>query len=364
MTESAAQRISVCPKCNTHIGAGLLTCPACRRLVYADHLKHLSLLADQARQHGHLAAERNAWREALTLLPRNTKQYATIAHRIQTIDQSLNQTAIARPVCEDEVLTAELDETDSAEPTAKAKAAGLGGLGAIGLLLWKFKFIVIWIATKGKLLLAGLKEGSTFLSMFASFGVYWTVWGWQFALGLVVSIYIHEMGHVAMLRHYGIPATAPMFIPGLGAVIRSKRHIHDPIADARVGLAGPFWGLGAAVAAYVVFLATGWGIWAALAYFGALINLFNLIPIWQLDGGWAFKAMSRSDRWIATAGIAAMWFATAEGMLVLILLLAIWQAAAVQAPKKSDRVGLVQYLALIAILSAMCLIKVPTGAAP
>lgn len=364
MTESAAQPINICSQCSTHIGAGLLTCPACRRLVYADDLKHLSRLADQARKQGDAVTERDAWREALTLLPRDTKQYATIAQRVQTLDQSMNPTTIAKPLHEDKFPTAELDESETEQPTSKAKAASLGGLGAIGLLLWKFKFILVWVATKGKLLLAGLTKGSTFFSMFASFGVYWTVWGWQFALGLVVSIYIHEMGHVAMLRHYGIPATAPMFIPGVGAVIRSKRHIHDPIADARVGLAGPFWGLGAAIAAYAVFLATGWGIWAAIAYFGAIINLFNLIPIWQLDGGWAFKAMSRSDRWIASAGIAAMWFLTTEGMLVLILLLAIWQAAGVQAPKRSDRAGLVQYLALIAILSAMCLIKVPTGAAP
>ncbi len=52
--------------------------------------------------------------------------------------------------------------------------------------------------------------------------MYWTAWGWKFALGLVVSIYVHEMGHVAALRGYGTKANAPMFIPGLGALIRLK----------------------------------------------------------------------------------------------------------------------------------------------
>ncbi len=77
----------------------------------------------------------------------------------------------------------------------------LSAAGALGLALWKFKFLGAFVATKGKLLLLGLTKGSTFLSMILSLGVYWTAWGWKFALGLVVSIYVHEMGHVAMLRY-------------------------------------------------------------------------------------------------------------------------------------------------------------------
>jgi len=94
-----------------------------------------------------------------------------------------------------------------------------------------------------------------------SASLYWTIWGWKFALGVVLSIYIHEMGHVQALQRYGIKATAPMFIPGLGAVIRLKQYPADAREDARVGLAGPLWGLGA-LAAYVVYRATGVGVWA------------------------------------------------------------------------------------------------------
>src|SRR5206468_952877 len=80
---------------------------------------------------------------------------------------------------------------------------------------------------------------------------------WKFALGLVASIYVHEMGHVAALLKYGVRASAPMFIPGLGAVIRMKQALGDPQQEARVGLAGPAWGVGAALAAYAAFLGTG-----------------------------------------------------------------------------------------------------------
>src|SRR2546430_4861243 len=82
--------------------------------------------------------------------------------------------------------------------------------------------------------------------MLLSAGVYWTIWGWKFALGVVLSIYVHEMGHVQALQRYGIKATAPMFIPGVGAVVRLKQYPADRREDARVGLAGPLWGRPAA----------------------------------------------------------------------------------------------------------------------
>ena len=79
------------------------------------------------------------------------------------------------------------------------------GVGAVGLMFWKVKALFL-----------GLTKGTTLLSMLLSLGVYWAMWGWKFALGLVLSIYVHEMGHVITLRRYGFKASAPMFIPGFG----------------------------------------------------------------------------------------------------------------------------------------------------
>ena len=141
--------------------------------------------------------------------------------------------------------------------------------------------------------------------MFAFFGVYWSLYGWPLALGLVVSIYIHEMGHVAMLRRLGIAAGAPLFIPGVGALVMLKQHIDDPITDAKIGLAGPVWGLGAALAALGVYAVDGTPIWLAIAQLTGFLNLFNLIPVWQLDGSRGFHALSRMERWIVVAAIAA-----------------------------------------------------------
>ena len=104
--------------------------------------------------------------------------------------------------------------------------------------------------------------------MLAAFGVYWTVFGGWFALGLVLSIYIHEMGHVATLMRYGVRASAPLFLPGLGAVIRLNQAFTDPRQDARVGLAGPIWGTGAAMACVALYAGSHQPIWAALARVG------------------------------------------------------------------------------------------------
>ena len=160
---------------------------------------------------------------------------------------------------------------------------GAAAAATVGLLL----------VGKLKFLLLGLTKASTFVSMFGFFAVYWSIYGWPLALGLVVSIYIHEMGHVAMLRRLGIDSGAPLFIPGVGALVMLKEHITDPIVDARIGLAGPVWGLGAAVAAWRIYFATGAAIWLAIAQLTAFLNLFNLIPIWQLDGSRGFHALSR-----------------------------------------------------------------------
>jgi Zn-dependent protease len=194
-----------------------------------------------------------------------------------------------------------------------------------------------------------------------SLGVYWTAYGWKFALGLVASIYIHEMGHVAALHRFGFRATAPMFIPGFGAIIRLQQHPVDPVENARIGLAGPLWGLGAALAAEGVYLATEWPSWLAIAHVGAWINLFNLIPIWQLDGGRGFSSLSRSQRWLAVAGVAATWFFTGEALLLLLLIAGCFQAVQIAAPAKGDRVGLIQYVTLVAVLSGLCLLAAPAA---
>jgi Zn-dependent protease len=132
---------------------------------------------------------------------------------------------------------------------------------------------------------------------------WWNGSGAGFGAGIVASIYVHEIGHVAALRRYGIEASAPMFVPGFGALVRMKQYPTDAHEEARTGLAGPLWGLFAAGVAWALGLALSWPTALRVASVGATINLFNLVPVWQLDGSRGLRALSRMER-IALAAIA------------------------------------------------------------
>lgn len=338
-----------CPACGTELAPNLLACPSCRRLVHSDRLK---ALADSAAHTASPVEALVAWREALSLLPPGTRQYDTIQSKISELGQVVDALPAPPP---------------SAEKPQGLAIGNAAGLGVIGLFLWKFKTFLFLLMTKGKALLLGLTKASTFTSMMLSFGVYWTMFGWPLALGLVISIYIHEMGHVVALMRYGVKATAPMFIPGLGAVIRLQQSLGDPRQDARCGLAGPLWGLGAAVGSYLLNLATGLPIFLAIASLGAYINLFNLLPFASLDGGRAFRSMSKDQRWLAVLGLGVIMSICsqneASGLIALLMIGGVFTAFAANAPKSGDRPGLIAYLALAAILTLM-LEFIPSTLAP
>ena len=229
----------------------------------------------------------------------------------------------------------------------------LGIIGTIGALVLKFKTIGLLLLTKGKLVLLGLTKLNTLLSMLVSIGFYWALYGWKFGLGFVLSIYVHEMGHVIALARYGIPASAPMFIPGLGAFVRLKAYPASPGEDARVGLAGPLYGLGAALACMGIGVITGSGLFTALAKVGAWINVFNLIPVWQLDGSRGFRALIRQHRIYIAAFSGLLWFWTSETMLVLVALVAVWRCFTKDAPEQPDNVVFYQFAGLLAALSGV-----------
>jgi Zn-dependent protease len=191
-----------------------------------------------------------------------------------------------------------------------------GPLIAAGALLIKF-------GAKLKLLLVALpklKLFTTSASMLVSIAAYALIWGWSFALGFVLLLLLHELGHVIQLRREGIEASAPMFIPFLGAVVAAKSLGDDAAAEARVGLAGPILGSLATLVPLGIWLATGEEFWQALAYIGFFINLFNLLPVLPLDGGRAMAALSPWVWAIGFAGLIALTIAFPNPILILVVL--------------------------------------------
>jgi len=191
------------------------------------------------------------------------------------------------------------------------------GLTALIALFAKLKAVLL-LVPKFKLL-------ATAGTMVVSIIAYGSIWGLAFAAGFVVLILVHELGHVIQLRREGISASAPIFIPFLGAVIGSRSLGDNALAEARVGLAGPLLGTVGAAACLLVWHATGNDLWRALAYTGFLLNLFNLIPMVPLDGGRAMAAMT-PWMWIAgIAGLAALAFVMPNPVMVLILIVGAYE---------------------------------------
>ena len=121
--------------------------------------------------------------------------------------------------------------------------------------------------------------------MFVSVLAYTLLWGWTFAIGFVLLMFVHEMGHVIVLKRQGIPASLPMFIPFLGAFVNMRGMPRDAYQEALSGLAGPYFGTAGAVVVGFWGHATGSNFLLQLAAIGFFLNLFNLLPMLPLDGG-------------------------------------------------------------------------------
>lgn len=220
-------------------------------------------------------------------------------------------------------------------------------------------------------LFAAGKLGSVFLTggtMILSVFVYALVFGWWYAVGFVLLIFVHEMGHFLAARQRGLAVGAPTFIPFVGAWIQLKDLPHDVETEAWVGLAGPLLGSIGALAVYAAYLATGAPLLLALAYAGFFINLFNLIPVSPFDGG-RITAIISPRVWLAGVPIlAGLFFWKPSPLLILMVVLAapqVWKAIKFD-PNAPENVAYysvapakrleyaVYYVALAAFLAIMC----------
>ena len=186
--------------------------------------------------------------------------------------------------------------------------------------------LAVWAVVKyGLIFLVKIPAFATLLSAVVSFGAYSLLYGGWFAVALVVMIFVHEMGHVVEIRRQGMHATAPIFIPFLGAAIFQRQHPTSALRQAQIGIAGPIAGTLAATVAFVLYNSTHNPVFLLAASIGFFLNLLNLIPVWQLDGAWVLAPVSP---WFQVAGIAmvaasVLFFHFASALLIIIALLGI-----------------------------------------
>jgi len=171
----------------------------------------------------------------------------------------------------------------------------------------------------GKVLLTG---GTMLISVFA----YALIYGWWYAVGFVLLIFVHEMGHFLAARQRGLDVGAPTFIPFVGAWIELKDLPHDVETEAWIGLAGPLLGSVGALACYYAWRVTDAPLMLALAYAGFFINLFNLIPISPFDGGRITAILSPRVWLLGVPILIALFIWHPSPILILMALLAAPQA--------------------------------------
>lgn len=193
------------------------------------------------------------------------------------------------------------------------KTLGPVGVGIVALIL-KFKFA---IAAAIKFLPALLGSGGT---MIFSIWVYAMFWGFWYAVGFVLLIFVHECGHLLAAKHFGLKVSAPMFMPFVGAVILLKETPRNAWIESVVGISGPLLGSAGALVCEILYLATGNMMFRALAHTGYLINLFNLMPVGFLDGGRIVTAISP---WLWIVGLVVMVFVTITRFNIILLLIVI-----------------------------------------
>ena len=156
--------------------------------------------------------------------------------------------------------------------------------------------------------------------MLVSVAAYAWIWGWRFAVGFVLLLLVHELGHVIELRHQGIPASAPLFIPFLGAVVGMKQLPDDAWREAQ-GRAwrGPSSAASARPAVWAAGEAIDSQLLIALAFTGFFLNLFNLLPIVPLDGGRAVGALHPAIWGLGLVALLVLTLLAPNPILLLIL---------------------------------------------
>jgi Zn-dependent protease len=183
------------------------------------------------------------------------------------------------------ILMAELRDYDPVQPRGGLNVKRiLERAGALALLIggtalkWGFVFV-------------------KFFGIFISIAAYKLWFGsWTFALGFVLLILVHELGHAVEARRQGLQVSAPTFIPFFGAYVTIRHAGLSPWRNSLISLAGPFAGGLAALACWIVGYEHGSVMLVVLANIGFLLNAFNLLPIGFLDGGSVSRSIGEAWR--------------------------------------------------------------------
>jgi Zn-dependent protease len=327
----APQAIHSCPQCSHWLPDGTLACPDCQTLTYGQYLSQLAFEAQQLEQQQRWMEAREIWQTALGWMPGDAQQAASVTQHVARIDAQLR----------------------AADDQKARWTKRLGPFAPVALFLLKIKSF-LFIAFKLKFL----------LSFLLYLGLYWALFGLPFALGLTASILIHEMGHYFAAKRRGLKVDMPIFLPGFGAYVRWYSSGVSLLDIASIALAGPLFGLTAALACGALYLETHQNIFLVLAHLGAFWNLFNLLPVLGLDGTHATFALSRMQRGMIAATCLLFFGLTdaagnvsgdligpnAQWMFLVVGLGMMWRCFTKDVPEKGETKVFVYFQSLVVVL--------------
>lgn len=316
MSSSLSQPLFACQRCGHPLAQDALVCSECHALVHAAELDRLAASAKTLEAQSQWRPAREEWLKTLEILPKD----ATQAEWVRAQARKLEATAAAAEIAHDQTKW----------------ARRLGPLAPIALLI-----------LKGKTLLLTIFKLKFLLSLAAFMAFYWTLFGMKFGIGFAVLILLHELGHYIDIKRRGLPAEMPVFLPGLGAYVQWQALGVSAETRAKVSLAGPLAGLLSAFVCALVWWKTGNALWAALARAGALLNLFNLIPVWVLDGGQAAGVLSKNARILLLCACLVSWYAFHESVYFLVACGMVYRLFTKDLPAEPSRAVAARYLLLI-----------------
>lgn len=204
----------------------------------------------------------------------------------------------------------------------------------------------------------------------AAFAGWSFIFSWYFAVVLMVILIFHEYGHLRAMKKCGIKTKGMYLIPFFGGIAvgdKPDSHWHEVY----ISMMGPVYGLYMSGLFYITYLMTDNHFIGLVASFSALINLFNLLPVYPLDGGHVVKAivLSMEKSWglIALLAVSAVFFALCSLMgwyflaffivIGVVDLIANWKMFAHQDKPKLDGYGktlsLLWYLLIIGLFLAV-----------
>lgn len=165
-------------------------------------------------------------------------------------------------------------------------------------------------------------------SMLVSLAVYAVAFGFRFAFGFVILLFLHELGHLIASRAVGVKTQGPIFVPFIGAALALKDVPVNARMEANIAIGGPAVGTLSALICLTWYLWTDSMLMLILAYTACLLNLFNLIPCDPLDGGKIAGAISPHMWWVGTGAIGFLFMYTHNLFILLIFfvsLLRLWR---------------------------------------